>query len=96
MVSIRSSGKRLAATVTATVGILSLGVAGIASLALWSQATQAKASANTQTGNGGLDSQNQPEFRHRGDREGGDDGGQQGSPVGPSQNFAPQAQSSGS
>lgn len=89
--SIRTQGKKLASNLTATVGILSFGAAGFASMALWYQTEQAKIAASNSSGITGSIPQQQPNVSQNGD-----DSGQQPAPVTPSQNFAPQAQSSGS
>lgn len=94
--SIRIQGRKLASNLTTTVGLLSLGAASIATLALWNDTEQAK--ANSAAGITGSISQ-VPQDSPLGDDSGQQsDGtsGQQSVPVGPSQNFAPQAQSSGS
>jgi hypothetical protein len=96
IMSIRIQGRKLASNLTTTVSILSLGAAGIATLVLWDATEQAK--ADSAAGITGSTSQ-VPQDSQLGDDSGQQSAGasgQQGVPVGPSQNFAPQAQSSGS
>jgi hypothetical protein len=90
--SIRAEGKRLALGVTTSVGVVSLAVTGVASIALWQQTV----SHNSPGSTSGQDGTNQsPDLSNQGN----DDGGftqQQVVPVSPGQGGGSHAQSSGS
>jgi hypothetical protein len=86
--NIRAQGKELAANVTVVVGVVSLGVTGVVSFALWRDTPRAGSTVGTTftSDDGGVP---QSGFS--------DDGSQQlVGPANPGQGFAPQARSSGS
>ncbi|MFM9920583.1 hypothetical protein [Lacisediminihabitans sp. H27-G8] len=92
--SIRAEGKRLALRVTTSVGVVSLAVTGVASIALWQQTVSHNSPGSTSEQDGTNQSPDVSNQRN-------DDGGftqqqQQVTPVGPGQGGGSHAQSSGS
>lgn len=90
--SIRAEGKRLALRVTTSVGVVSLAVTGVASIALWQQTVSHNSPGSTSEQDG--TNQSPDVLNHRND-----DGGftqQQVTPVNPGQGGGSHAQSSGS
>ncbi|WP_185202420.1 hypothetical protein [Glaciihabitans sp. INWT7] len=91
--SIRAEGKRLALRVTTSVGVVSLAVTGVASIALWQQTVSHSSPGDTNV----QDGTNQgPDGSNHGDDDGGFTRQQQVAPVTPGQGGGSHALSSGS
>jgi hypothetical protein len=96
--SIRVEGKRLAMRVTTGIGVISLAVTGVASIALWQQTVQSKTPSGTigQDGTGAGTGRGPADANQGNDDGGGFSQNQQVAPVAPSQGGGFHAQSSGS
>ena len=93
--SARMRGKKLVSNLTVTATLVSIGVASIGSVTLWSDSVNAKAALATST-TGSTDSFTRHDDDSSSSSTGSTTGGTQSTTVTPSQGSVPQATSSGS